>query len=87
MRRPGQPWLHLLLALVALLFLAPLLWMLVTAFQVAGRHHRGVGRAPVAPPAGHAENFQGVLGKVEEFPIWRWTGNSVFISLARTASC
>ena len=26
-----------------------------------------------------------MLGKTEEFPIWRWTGNSLFISLAVTA--
>jgi multiple sugar transport system permease protein len=30
-------------------------------------------------------NFRNVLGKAEEFPIWRWTANSVFISLAVTA--
>ena len=31
--RRTQPWLHLPMALLAFLFLAPLLWMLSTAFK------------------------------------------------------
>jgi multiple sugar transport system permease protein len=85
MRRPGQPWLHLLLALVALLFLAPLLWMLATAFKTPDQIIQGAGTGSFVPRPATLANFRNVLGKAEEFPIWRWTANSVFISLAVTA--
>ena len=34
------------------------------------------------PPT--VQNYSSVLGKSEEFPVWRWTFNSLFISLAVT---
>nr|CAA9267451.1 ABC transporter, permease protein 2 (cluster 1, maltose/g3p/polyamine/iron) [uncultured Armatimonadetes bacterium] len=83
--RNGQPWLHVPLAVAAFLFLAPLLWMLVTAFKSPEDIIEGLGALQWLPRPVTTENFTGVLGKVEEFPVWRWTGNSVFISLAVTA--
>jgi multiple sugar transport system permease protein len=36
------------------------------------------------PRPATTENFRIVMGRATEFPIWRWTFNSVFISLAVT---
>ena len=80
-----QWWLHIPMLLMALLFLAPLLWMLSTAFKSPDDIIKGLGALRWWPNPVTLENFVGVLGKVEEFPIWRWTANSVFISLAATA--
>jgi multiple sugar transport system permease protein len=82
--RRSQLWLHLPMLLAAFLFLAPLLWMLATAFKSPDDIIRGLGALRWLPRPITTENFVNVLGKTEEFPIWRWTGNSVFISLAVT---
>lgn len=83
--RRAQPGLHLLLLLLAFLFLAPLLWMLATAFKSPADIITGLGALRWLPRPITTENFVAVLGKAEEFPIWRWTGNSVFVALAVTA--
>src|SRR5215211_2778571 len=80
-----QPGLHLVMATVAFLFLAPLLWMLATAFKSPEDIIHGLGALRWLPQPVTTENFRTVLAKAEEFPIWRWTGNSVLISLAVTA--
>ena len=80
-----QIGLHLPLLLVAFLFLAPILWMLATAFKSPDDIIVGLGALRWLPRPFTFENFRTVLAKTEEFPIWRWTGNSVFISLAVTA--
>ncbi len=83
--RRAQPHLHLPMLLLAFLFLAPLLWMLSTAFKSPEDIITGLGAMRWLPRPVTTENFRSVLDKAEEFPIWRWTGNSVFISLAVTA--
>ena len=79
-----QPWLHLPLALAAFLFLAPLLWMVSTAFKSPGDIITSMGGVQWLPRPATAENFQSVVAKAEEFPVWRWTFNSVFVSLSVT---
>lgn len=81
----AQPFRHAALLLAAAFFLGPLLWMLSTAFKSPDDIIKGLGALRWIPDPITTVNFRGVLGKTEEFPIWRWTGNSVFISLAVTA--
>src|SRR5438045_6804115 len=81
----AQLGLHLVMLGVAGLFLAPLLWMLATAFKSPEDIIQGLGALRWVPRPVTTANFVYVLGKTEEFPVWRWTGNSVFISLAVTA--
>jgi multiple sugar transport system permease protein len=83
--RNTQPWLHLPMLLVAFLFLAPLLWMVTTAFKTPEEIITGLGALRWLPRAPTTANFVNVLGKTEEFPVWRWTANSVLISTAVTA--
>jgi multiple sugar transport system permease protein len=83
--RRAQPWLHLPMLLVAFLFLAPLLWMVSTAFKTPEEIITGLGALRWLPRAPTTANFANVLGKTEEFPVWRWTANSVLISTAVTA--
>lgn len=77
--------LHLTLLLLAFLFVAPLLWMLSTALKTPEDIISGLGALRWLPQPVTLENFRNVLGKTEEFPVWRWTFNSVFVSLAVTA--
>jgi multiple sugar transport system permease protein len=77
--------LHLPMLVVAFLFLAPLLWMLSTAFKSPEDIINGLGALRWLPRPVTTENFSYVLGKAEEFPVWRWTGNSLFIAIAVTA--
>ena len=85
LRNLPQATLHLILAIVALLFLAPLGWMLATALKTPEDIIAGLGAVRWLPQQPTLENFNNVLLKVAEFPIWRWTGNSVFVSLCVTA--
>lgn len=80
----SQIGLHILMLIAAFLFAAPLLWMLSTALKAPADIINGLGTARWLPHPVTLENFQGVLAKTEEFPIWRWTGNSLLISLAVT---
>jgi len=82
--RQNQWWLHTLLLLAAFLFAAPLLWMISTAFKAPDDIINGLGTARWWPHPATLANFRNVLGKTEEFPIWRWTGNSLLISLTVT---
>src|SRR5436305_558943 len=82
--RKSQIWLHAPMLILAFVFLAPLLWMLSTAFKTPDDIIKGLGTFRWLPQPVTTENFRTVLGKTEEFPIWRWTFNSVFISLAST---
>jgi multiple sugar transport system permease protein len=83
--RKSQLLLHLPMLLMALLFIAPLLWMIATALKTPEDIVNGLGALRWLPQPITTENFRTVLGKAEEFPVWRWTGNSLFISLAVTA--
>lgn len=80
-----QPFLHLPLLLGALLFLAPLVWMVATALKSPTDIISGLGALQWIPRPITLTNFRDVLSKVEEFPVWRWTANSVFVSLSITA--
>ncbi len=81
----SQLWLHLVLAIAALLFLAPVLWMLATSLKTPGDIMGGIGALRWLPHPLTTTNYVEDFKNVEEFPIWRWTGNSLFISLAATA--
>ncbi len=72
------------MAIVAAFFLVPLLWMLSTALKTPTDIIQSLGTVTWIPHPFTWANFQEDLSKVEEFPIWRWTGNSLFISLAVT---
>jgi multiple sugar transport system permease protein len=85
MTRRGQVFLHLAMLAAAAFFLAPLLWMLATAFKDPDDIIRGLGALRWLPAPPTTANFENVLGKVEEFPIWRWTANSVIVSVGVTA--
>ena len=77
-------WLHLPMILAAIIFLAPLLWMLSTSLKSEDSIVKGLGSLQWWPNPLTWENFSNVLLKVEEFPVWQWTGNSVFISVVAT---
>jgi len=68
---------ELFLAFGALLFLAPILLIGITAFKPDAEivHFHGV-----LPQHVTSANFKEILGDSEEIPIFRWFGNSVFIS-------
>lgn len=82
--RHAQLGLHVPMLIAALLFLAPLLWMLTTSLKSPGDIVSGLGAGRWWPHPVTLANFRQVLGNVEEFPVWRWTGNSLFVSLAVT---
>ncbi len=84
LRRLQLP-LHIPMLVLAFLFLAPLLWMLSTSFKSPGDIVSGLGALRWLPHPFTTLNFHQVLTNAEEFPIWRWTGNSLFVSLAVTA--
>lgn len=83
--RRSQLGLHIPMLILAFLFLTPLLWMISTSLKTPGDIVNGLGTARWLPHPVTLANFHDVLANVEEFPIWRWTGNSLFISLAVTA--
>jgi len=72
------------MAFAALFFLAPLLWMLSTAFKTPTDIISGLDAARWIPRPVTTDNFTTVLAKTEEFPVWRWTFNSLFVSLSAT---
>ncbi len=82
--RQGQVPLHLVLLLTTALFVAPLVWMLSTSLKTPGDIISGLGALRWLPHPASAVNYRQVLANVEEFPVWRWTGNSVFVALAAT---
>ena len=82
--RHAQLGLHVPMLIAAFLFLAPLLWMLATSLKSPGDIVSGLGAGRWWPHPVTLANFRQVLGNVEEFPVWRWTGNSLFVSLAVT---
>lgn len=67
------------LALGALIFVAPILLIAITAFKPDAEivHFRGI-----LPRATTTANFAEILGNPEEIPIFRWFFNSVLISSA-----
>lgn len=82
--RRSQFGLHVPMLVIAFLFVAPLLWMLSTSLKTPEDIVSGLGSLRWLPHPITAANFHEVLTNFEEFPIWRWSGNSLFISLAVT---
>ena len=70
-----------LVALGAMLFVAPIALMLITSFKPDAEiiHFQGL-----LPHHATAQNFRDILFHPEEIPIARWFGNSVFISSSVT---
>lgn len=81
----SQVTLHLALLAAAAFFLAPLVWMLSTSLKSPGEIISSLGALRWWPHPATWVNFHQVLTNVAEFPVWRWTGNSVFVALAATA--
>jgi len=79
-----QILLHIPMLGIALLFLAPLLWMVSTSLKTPADIINGLGAMRWWPHPVTFTNFQQVLSNVAEFPVWRWTGNSLFISISVT---
>ena len=77
--RPKLPviMMEITLAVLAIIFLLPLLFMVVTALKPDAEilHYDGI-----FPRAATLSNFRAILGSPEEIPIARWFFNSVFIS-------
>ncbi len=83
--RRSQLGLHLPLLILAVLFLAPVVWMLSTSLKTPEDIVNGLGAVRWWPHPVTLANYRQVLANVAEFPVWRWTGNSLFISLSVTA--
>lgn len=80
-----QPGLHVFLAVAAVFFLGPLFWMLATSFKSPDDIIKGLGALRWIPQPVTSENYTTVFGRASEFPVWRWTFNSIFLSVAVTA--
>lgn len=80
-RRLRNLLVELLVVIGAVLFVAPVVLLIVTALKPDGEivHFRSI--FPTAPTLA---NFQEVLGSSEEIPIFRWFLNSAFISSCTT---
>jgi len=69
----------------AILFIAPLVWMVTTSLKTKDDIIGSISSGNWLPHPFTLVNYVNVLHNAQEFPIWRWTGNSIFISLAVTA--
>ena len=73
---------EVLITIGALLFIAPILLILITAFKKDAEIVHFQGIFPQSPTM---ENFQEILGRPEEIPIFQWLFNSIFISTSISA--
>ena len=81
-RSPFLAWIAQgMMILLALLFLMPILLIFVTGFKADSEIVRFTGILPHVPTLA---NFERVLQTPEEFPVFRWLLNSVFISSSVT---
>lgn len=71
-----------LLMAVALVMLAPLVWMLSTALKPESEIFRAVPQWIPSPPT--VANFTELAARAAEAPIFRWLFNSVFVASAHT---
>lgn len=71
-----SPWTTFVMFLIALLFLAPLLLMILTSFKPES----DVLSTSILPREWTLANFRYVLGYSEEAPFLRWLLNSLFVS-------
>lgn len=81
----AQLWLHIPMLLLCAIFLAPLVWMVSTSLKTPGDIVSGLGQMRWWPHPVTLANYTSTLANVQEFPVWRWMGNSLFIALATTA--
>ena len=76
-----QVGLHIIMLIAVVLFLAPLVWMIATSLKTPDDIINGLGAMRWWPHPSTLANYREVIENVVEFPVWRWTGNSLFISL------
>ncbi len=70
-----------IMAAVAVIFLTPIFFLLITAFKSEGEV---LNLENIFPEEWTTSNFDQILGSAEEIPIWRWFMNSLFISSSIT---
>lgn len=70
------------LTLGSLVMVAPLLWMFVTSFKERSQILTAV--PSWLPDPVTIANYSELFSHVDEFPVLRWLGNSVFVSLSHT---
>jgi multiple sugar transport system permease protein len=75
---------YLFLSLATLLFLVPLLWMVSTSLKSPADIISGLSSLRWWPSPATLVNYKYILGRVEEFPVWRWTANSFLVSFGVT---
>lgn len=80
-KKSGRLITEILLAVGAILLVAPVLIMMITSFKPDAEIVHFNSLLPQAPTLA---NYRDILGSPEEIPIFRWFGNSVFISLCVT---
>ena len=71
---------ELLIALAALLFVAPVILIFVTSLKPDGEIVKFESFLPQNPRVGIHDNFGHIFTNPEEVPIFRWLANSIFIS-------
>jgi len=84
MNKMRNVWLTLVAAVVAVIFLLPLVWMLSTAFK--NDFEALAGQMNFIPQKPTIDNFKnGLSGTLMNVPITRWIANSVGVGLVGTA--
>ena len=68
---------YLLLIILAVLFLAPLLWVILTSFKTFNEIFTGTVKW--FPTTWTLENYQMAI---QNYPLWTWTKNSAIVTLA-----
>jgi len=84
MNKMRNVWLTLVAAVVAVIFLLPIVWMLSTAFK--NDFEALAGQMNFIPQKPTIDNFKnGLSGSLMNVPITRWIANSVGVGLVGTA--
>jgi len=73
---------QLAMILAAVVMLAPTVWMLVTSLKQESAVLSAVPRWIPNPPT--TENYVGLFTQAQDFPVFRWLANSVFVSSSVT---
>jgi multiple sugar transport system permease protein len=82
MHSTGRFAAFLYLFIVAVIFLVPLLWTFVTAFKIDQEVYQAGGFL-LLPKTWTVRNFSAILNPfTQNLPIYRWFGNSMFVSLS-----
>ena len=64
---------YLLLLLFCVVFVAPFAWMISTSLKSPSDIISGLGALRWLSHPATLENYRYILGRAEEFPVWRWT--------------